>query len=471
LAGSFVSRLGRSHYPNGQLSIASSRYSVPGRQGGFESGDILLTIDGKPVSALSLVQIQRMFKLFWVIFFLAAGSLSAQSPEWPQWGGSNRNFKSEVKGLAGNWPVAGPRQLWSRPLGEGYSAIVGDGDKLFTMYRLGEKEVVIAVDSNTGKTIWEYSYDAPFLEKMNMGNGPGPHSTPLVVANRLFAVGVTGKLLCLDKQTGKALWSRELWKEFKGTFIDTGYACSPIAYRDTVILTVGGAGQAVMAFQQKDGTIAWKKQDFANAPSSPVIINVSGQDQLVVFMAPGPAGLDPLNGALLWSYPHTTQWDLNISTPVWGDDNLLFVSSAYGVGSRVLQLTRVDNRTNIKELWFNNRIRVHKDNAVRVGNLIYASSGDFGPTFFIAVEARTGQIIWQERGLPKASFIYADGKFIILDEDGDLALATASPAGLKFHSRVPLLKNNAWTVPTLIGTKLYIRDRKNMMALELGPGG
>jgi len=408
--------------------------------------------------------------LFYALLFLAAGSATAQSPDWPQWGGPNRNFKSEAKGLASNWPAAGPRQLWSRPLGEGYSAIVGDGDNLYTMYRVGEKEIVIGLDAKTGRTNWEYSYDAPFLEGMDMSNGPGPNSTPLVVANYIFAVGVTGKLHCLDKRTGKAVWSRELWNELKGTLIDTGYSCSPIAYRDTIILTVGGAGQAVMAFKQKDGTVAWKKQDFANAPSSPVLINVSGQDQLVVFMAPGPAGLDPLTGDLLWSYPHTTKFDLNISTPVWGEDNLLFVSSAYGVGSRALQLTRVGNQTNVKELWFSNRIRVHKDNAVRLGNYIYASSGDFGPAFFMAVEAKTGKVVWQERGLPKASFLCADDKFIILDEDGHLALATPSLTGLKVHARVELLKNNAWTVPTLLGTKLYIRDRKIMIALELGAG-
>jgi len=113
-------------------------------------------------------------------------------------------------------------------------------------------------------------------------------------------------------------------------------------------------------------------------------------------------------------------------------------------------------------------MRVHKDNAIRIGDYIYGSSGDFGPAFFTAVEAKTGTILWQDRSFAKASFLYADGKFIILDEDGNLALATASPAGLKVHSKIGLLKNLAWTVPTLVGTKLFIRDRKTIMALDLG---
>jgi outer membrane protein assembly factor BamB len=402
------------------------------------------------------------------LFLSAVGGAGAQTPGWPQWGGPSRDFKAEARGLAETWPAGGPRRLWSRPLGEGYSSIAAEGDRLYTMYRQGEKEVVIALDAATGKTVWEYAYDAPFLEGMNMENGPGPHSTPLVARGHVFAVGVTGRLHCLEKQTGRVVWTRELWKEFKGTFIDTGYSSSPIAYRDTVILTVGGQGRAVVAFAMKDGVVAWKRQDFANAPSSPILINVNGQDQLVVFMAPGPAGLDPRDGALLWSHPHTTRWDLNVSTPVWGEGNLLFISSAYGVGSRVLQLTRAGERTSVKELWFNPRVRVHKDNAVRVGDYVYASSGDFGPAFFTAVEARTGQIAWQDRGFAKASFLYADGKFIVLDEDGHLALATASPSGLKVHAKVELLKSNAWTAPAMVGTRLYVRDRRDVMALDLG---
>lgn len=399
--------------------------------------------------------------------FLLTGVANAQSQTWPQWGGPNRNFKSEARGLANTWPADGPRRIWSRDLGDGYSAIVADGSKLYTMYRRANQEVVAALEASTGKTVWEYSYDAPFLKDMDMGNGVGPHSTPLIAGNHIYAVGVTAKLHCLDKRTGKLVWSHDLWKEFNGTFIDTGYSCSPLAYKNTIILTVGGVGHAVMAFNQKDGTVAWAKQDFANSPSSPISIKVAGQDQLVVFMAPGVAGLDPNSGDLLWSHPHATKWDLNISTPVWSEDGLLFFSSAYGIGSRVLELTQRDNKTSVKELWYNNRVRVHKDNAIRVGDYIYASTGDFGPAFFTAVDARTGNVVWQDRSLAKASFLYADGKFILLDEDGHLALATASPSGLKIHSKVELLKKSAWTVPTLIGTKLYIRDQKTILALDL----
>jgi outer membrane protein assembly factor BamB len=179
-------------------------------------------------------------------------------------------------------------------------------------------------------------------------------------------------------------------------------------------------------------------------------------------------GVDPNNSDLLWSHAHPAEFGLNTSTPVWGPDNLLFMSSGYGGGSRVLKLTRAGNKTTVEELWANSLMRIHFTNAVRVGDLIYGSSGDFGPAPFTAVNVKTGNVMWRHRSFPRASFLFADGRFIILDEDGHLLLATASNEGLTVTSKVELLSGKSWTVPSLSGTKLYLRDRKNILALELG---
>jgi hypothetical protein len=162
-----------------------------------------------------------------------------------------------------------------------------------------------------------------------------------------------------------------------------------------------------------------------------------------------------------------TDYGLNISTPVWGNDNLLFVSSAYGGGSRVLKLTQTSGKTNVSELWFHRRLRVHHSTAIRIGDYVYATSGDFGPAFFAGVNVKTGEVAFQDRSFPKSNFIYADGKLIILDEDGNLALATVSPAGLKVISKTSVMKHLAWTVPTLVGNKLYVRDRRTIAAFDL----
>jgi outer membrane protein assembly factor BamB len=396
--------------------------------------------------------------------------VSPTSPDaWPQWGGARRDFKSDAKGLAARWPAQGPRKLWERALGEGHSSIVSDGARLYTMYRRGEREYVVSLDAASGRTLWEHDYAAPILPKMDMTYGFGPHSTPLLTGELVCSVGTTGKMLCLERATGKRVWGHDLWTDFGGSRINVGYASSPIAFKEKIIVQVGGAGHSLMAFNRSDGSIAWQAQNFRNSSSSPLIIDVDGEAQLIAFMHNEVVGLNPENGNLLWRHAVSAGWDFhfNISTPVWGEGNLLFVSAAYGMGGRVLHLSRAGGKTSVRELWQSERTRVHKENAIRLGDVIYASTGHLGPAFFTAMDVRTGRVLWQDRGFSHASFLYADGKFIILDEDGTLGLATPTPTGLDVHSRVELLSGTSWTVPTLVGTVLYIRDRRNIMALRL----
>ena len=403
-----------------------------------------------------------------LVLLMSATPALAQSSDWPQWGGPQRNFKSETKGFAATWPATGPRRLWQRELGEGYSGIAAERAVLFTMYRKGENEIVIALDAATGKTMWEYSYPAPFSPAYDMSNGPGPHATPLVTGNFVFTSGATGKLHCLDKKTGKFLWSHDLINEFHGTLRVNGYSCSPVAYKDKIVMMVGGQASSLIAFDQKDGSVVWKKHDFKNSTSSPIVINVDGQDQLVAFMYGEVVGVDPNNGNLLWTQPHPVEYGLNTSTPVWGSDNLLFISSGYDGGSRVIKLTRAGEKTTTEEVWAHRLMRIHFSNAIRVGDVVYGSSGDFGPAPFTAIDVKTGKVLWRNRTFPRASVLLADGRFIILDEDGHLLLATATAEGLTVTSKVELLSNQSWTVPSLAGTRLYLRDRKNVMALDLG---
>ena len=399
-------------------------------------------------------------------FLLFTSIGNAQSSGWPQWGGAHRNFMVEAKGLANSWPVGGPKRLWSRELGEGHSSVITEQERLYTMYSKGAQEFVIALDAAGGKTIWEKSYEAP-TTGLQLENGNGPHSTPLIAGSLLFTVGVTGKMHAFDKQSGKIVWSHDLWQEYGGKRMGRGYSCSPLAYKNMVIVTVGGKGQALMAFDQKTGAVVWKKQDFDISPSTPTIINVDGQDQLVIALGDQIVGMNPDNGDLLWNHPHQCNWGLNISVPVWGEGNILFVSSAYSGGSRALQLNQAGGKTTVKELWASRKMRVHHSTIIRLGDLVFASSGDFGPAPLTAINVRTGEVAWQDRSFPKANFVYADGKLILLDEDGVLALVTLSPQGMKLISKANVLTNKSWTPPTLAGTKLYLRDRKMIVAMDL----
>lgn len=385
---------------------------------------------------------------------------------WTQWGGEHQDFKSSSTGLADSWPEAGPAKLWERELGEGYSGILADGNRLYTMYASGDEEVVVALSAKNGDTLWEHKYPSTPHEDHVTQFGTGPRSTPLLSGGRLYTVGISGTMHCLSAKTGKVIWTHHLWKEFDYTFLQHGYASSPIAYKDTVIVPVGGEGHSFVAFDKKDGHLVWQNQSFSNSYSTPKLINIDGEDQLVCFMATEIVGFDPNNGALKWQYPLKNQWGQNVCMPAWGDDNHLVFSTPQA-GSRGVKLARNGDKTDVQELWSTRKIQFYHTTAVRVGDYVYGSSGTRAPCFFSAINVKTGKIAWRERGFAKATCVYADGRFIILDEDGHLALATATPEGLTVHSKVQLLDKVSWTVPTVVGTTLYVRDKTTIMALDL----
>jgi outer membrane protein assembly factor BamB len=336
------------------------------------------------------------------------------------------------------------------------------------MYGRPGEEIVTALHAGTGKTIWEnpapmkYRSQAP-----EMGNGP--YATPLVVGDRVFTAGVSGRLQCLDKKTGKALWTQMLWTDHGGTQLMYGYASSPIAFRDTVIVPVGGKGKATMAFRQTDGSVAWAKGNIPNAYSSPLLINIDGLDQLVQMMDGLVFGLNPVNGDLQWAVPFKADYGISVATPLWCPGNLLFVSAEYGAGSKMIHLRRDGMQIKTEEAWTSNRLRIHHGNAMYVdGSLYFTSGGKGSQAILSAVDAASGRILWQERSIQKATFVWADGKLITLDQDGNLMLAHPSPQGFAVASKAELLTNLSWTPPVLVGTKLYLRDRKNIMAVELG---
>jgi len=337
-----------------------------------------------------------------------------------------------------------------------------------TAIRRSQEEVITALDASTGKTIWEYRYAAP-TDGVDFSQGAGPHSTPLIIGNRLYATSSRRELFALDKTTGKLLWSHDLIKEYGAPSPGRGYTCSPIAYRDSVIVTVGGTDQAVAAFNPQTGAMLWRAGNGETSPASPILIDVDGQPQLVIFGGDRIVGMSPSNGHYLWSHPHKTDWGLNISTPIWSpSDHLLFASAAYSSGSRALELRQVDGKTRVVEKWYTNRMRVHIGTVIRIGDYAYGSSGDFDPAFLSAVDMKTGKTVWQDRSFSRTQLLYADGKMILLDEDGNLGLAEVSPQGIKVLARAPVLQNLSWTPPTLAGTTLYVRDRKTIAAFNLG---
>jgi outer membrane protein assembly factor BamB len=396
---------------------------------------------------------------------LAAPAVQAQ---WTQWGGPHRDFTVEARGLAEKWPDTGPRQLWKRALGDGYASILVENGILYTMYRAGNDEFTIALRAADGSTIWEHKNPSPFTKTM-AEFGPGPHATPLLVENRLYSIGTNGVLHALDKADGRVLWKHDLIREFDGELRARGYSCSPLAYKDLIILPLGseGSGPGALAFDQSTGRVAWKSPTFRATYAAPLLIRFQGEDQLVLFMASELVGVNPNSGEVLWTAKHSNQTFVNASTPVWDGKDTLFCANAYDGGARAFHLSRDAGKTIPRELWFSSKMKLHHGNALLIGENIYASSGS-GTAFFMGLKLETGDVLFRERGFKKATALYADEKLILLDEDGQLALAKLTPDGINILSRCEIAEPYAWAAPTLTGTTLYVRDRRHILALDLG---
>lgn len=390
--------------------------------------------------------------------------------DWPQWGGATRDFDAGAgAALAATWPEGGPALRWRHDLGDGYSSLALADGVLYTSFRRGEEEVVVAMDPADGRRLWEFAYAAPLPPKFDREVGLGPDATPLIEGDLVCTVGIRAQLHALDRKTGARVWSHDLASEFGVDLGDERFSSSPIACGDLLILPAGGSGHAVMAFRLRDGTLAWKRHDFAYAPASPIRITVGGVEQVVAFMGNEVAGLDPASGELAWSHPHATKWGLNICTPVWGADGLLFIGSAYDSGSEVVHVTGGADGFTATPLWASRtKLRVHHGNVLRIGDHLYGSNGDTNPAFLQAVDVRTGAVAWQERGFAKATLVRAGDKAVLLDEEGTLALLSLSPERLTVHARAEILTAPARTPPTLVGTHLFLRDHREVVALDLG---
>jgi outer membrane protein assembly factor BamB len=388
---------------------------------------------------------------------------------WTRFAGDTQDFKAPDHGLAGEWPRGGPPRLWHRKLGPGYSGIVAQGDRLYTMYRDDPEEVVVCLDARTGETLWEHRYLSSPVEGHDPSHGDGPNSTPLLTDGRLYTIGVAGILHCLDAETGEARWFRDLWNGLGGTFLDFGYTSSPIPYGDTIIALVGGKDRGAVAFDKRGGGIAWQGLSFDNSYSTPIIMNILGEDHLVAFMATEIVGADPSTGELRWQYSIRNQYPQNICLPIQVDDNLIFISTLEA-GSRGLRVVKRD-AFDVEEVWSSRRFQCFYGSSIRFGDYIYGPSGYSRSPLMVAIDARTGELAWRKRGFALANLVGVGDRLVILDEEGTLALATPGPEDLTVHAEARVLAAPARTPPTIVGNVVYARDQESIVALDLGRSG
>ncbi len=317
--------------------------------------------------------------------------------------------------------------------------------------------------------MWEHRYDAPLRPENQVQFGKGPNATPLLLDDGVVTLGYTGIVNLLDRVTGEVRWTVDLVRDHAGEVLQFGNAASPILHDGKVIVLAGGDRQGVLALDPTDGSVAWSGPATTVSYATPIVIDVGGQQQLVYFSADEIIGLDAATGDKLWSHPVVNQYRNNATGPLWNGEGLLWVATQLDGGTRTLRLTRDGDRTDVEELWFNNKLSMHFWNALRLDDTVYASIGGNG-SIMAAVDLQTGEVLWRERGFSQANLLHTGDATIVLDEKGHLALVDLGRESMNIRSQTKIAEGPTWTAPTLVGTVLYLRDKETIRAFQLGAG-
>ena len=340
------------------------------------------------------------------IVFLAI-ALSASAEDWPRWRGPRQDGISQETGLLKEWPEGGPKQLWSAPLSGGFSSVVVADGKLFTQTKKDSQEIVLCLDAATGKELWRYGYDCDYKAHSTFTGGgrpasrTGPRATPAVNGDRVYTLGATGILLCLDTKSGKKHWEQDLLKLAGRACPTHGYCGSPLVVGDKLFVQVGGAnGKSVACLDKYRGDIIWYALDDPLGQATPVFVESDDAPQVIFFTGAGAVGVTAIKGKLLWRYPWKTRYDLNISTPIFTDGKV-FISSNYGTGAAVLRLT---DKSEPETVWKAPSMQNHISCSVLYGGNLYGASDSLR-----CVDFQTGKINWDQPGFGKSSLVLVDG--------------------------------------------------------------
>ncbi len=399
-------------------------------------------------------------RLAFLVAAVALWSVASNGGDWPQFRGPNRDGISDETDLLTRWSEGVPDELWRVPLGSGFSGLSVAGGRIFTMYGDGQDELAVGIDAATGKQLWRVRIDKLWKSRW----GDGPRSTPTVDGEVVFALSSTGKLHALSTTDGSTLWFRDLEKDFGASPPQWGVATAPLIEGKLLLLDVGGAnGASIVALNKKTGEEVWRSLEDKAGYSAPIAFSVNGVRHVVFLTARNLAAVSPEDGALLWSLPWKTSYDVNAATPVFIAPDRLFVSTGYDVGSALYRVSVAEGKAEVAQLWESREMKNKFSSSIHHEGHLYG----FDENTLKCVDATTGKTTWRQRGFGFGSLIYADGHLIVLSDDGQLVLVVAAPDEYRQRGKAQIFKGKTWTMPTLVDGQLYLRDLNELVALDI----
>ncbi|HZL34616.1 MAG TPA: PQQ-binding-like beta-propeller repeat protein [Tepidisphaeraceae bacterium] len=392
----------------------------------------------------------------------------ARAEEWPKWLGPDGTGISTEK-IADHWPKDGPKKLWTQKVGLGFSSVVALDGKVYMFAMQGRGDTLTALDAQTGKVLWTQSYPVTHKATKITDNAldrdtglPLPEATPSIDGQRIYTYGGGGDLVCRDLADGKEAWRLNVLDATNAQILDWNEGSSPLVSGDLVYVQ-GGKGSAVaVAVNKSDGKLAWKAQAGLGGYAAPILADVDGTPQIIIFGGNTLFGLNPMTGKTIWTQPWKTQYDVNAATPIFHDKHL-FVTSSYGSGCGMFTLSP----TGAKKDWKNKEISSKFQSCILDNGRLYGNSS--GRLKCLAWPS--GKQIWSSSNIDLnegGSFIIDASQLIALSEKGQLSLVHLQASGPKVVAEVNVFDyNQVWSAPVIYQGKLYVKGKEELVCLDI----
>lgn len=387
-------------------------------------------------------------------------SAHASRNYWTSFRGPNRDGRYDEMAVVASWPAQGLTPIWKQPIGVGYGSFTVADGRAYTIEQRRKQEVAVAYDFSTGRELWTQGWSAEYTDE----TGDGPRTTPTWDDGRLYVLGATGELRCLDARTGVVIWGKNILSENQASNLRWAMAASPLVVDDKVILLPGGSpNKSVAAYNKLTGAPVWKSQSDTAAYVSPMLVTLAGRRQILVVSANRVFGLVPEDGSLLWSNSWDTDMGINVSQPIIVDKNRFFISSGYGKGAALVEVSGSGKNFSSRNVWENINMKNKFNSSVLHDGYVYGL--DEG--ILTCVDVNTGERKWKGGRYGYGQVLVASGNLIVMSAEGELALVRATPAQYTEIARFQSLKGQTWNYPAIAGGRLLVRNASEMAAYNI----
>lgn len=387
-----------------------------------------------------------------VELIVTGAPLTGVAMDFPQFGGPGRDGVVTGVALLRDWEGTPPSLVWRRPVGGGWSGFAVVGERAVTHEQHGEEERVVCYELGTGEVVWSRGNVAGYTSKLA---GEGPRATPTIEGGSVFTLGATGVLSAFDLESGRRSWAIDVIADVAGKIPAWGLSGSPLVHGGNVLVGTGAAqGPSLAAYDAATGARVWAAGEGSAGYASPRLVTLAGVTQVVVFNNNSVAGHDPSDGRVLWSHPWSARQP-NVAQPLPVGPRRLLVSSGYGIGSELIELTpRVGGGFEVATIWASRRLKS------KFASMILHDAHVFGldDGILTCVALATGQRRWKGGRYGHGQLLRVGSDLLVMAESGDVVLVALDGDEHREVTRFQAIDGKVWNPPALAGSRLLVRN-------------